>query len=86
MTFEELLSRVKSTIGELGDYQDDKISEYIKEVLEFLKDSGISSEVLETESVVGVVSRGVTDLMYGDDFSPYFLKRAVQLAYKKGAE
>lgn len=77
-----MLDGVKSALGIVGDYQDDTLNEYITEVVDFLKDAGVS----ENNITVGIVSRGVSDLWsYGSgngQLSDYFMKRATQLSYK----
>lgn len=79
-----LLEDVKTALGITGNYQDSTLMLYIDEVTEFLIDAGVT----ENNITVGIVSRGVTDLWnYGSGegkLSDYFLKRAVQLSYKKG--
>lgn len=79
-----LLEDVRTALGITGNYQDNTLMLYIDEVTEFLIDAGVT----ENHITVGIVSRGVTDLWhYGSGegkFSDYFLKRAVQLSYKKG--
>ncbi len=85
MTEAQLLEKVKSALGVTGNYQDATLTEYIHEVKEFLADAGVSATVLASDSVSGIVARGVSDLWNygaGGDLSPYFMKRATQLALK----
>lgn len=86
MTENILLEEVKKSLGVTGTYQDETLKNYIYEVLEYLSDAGVSDKVLQSEAVIGVVARGVSDLWNngsgGVSFSPYFMQRAVQLAYK----
>lgn len=90
MTEERLLSEVKTGLGITGNFQDELLKNYIFEVLEYLSDAGVSDAVLKSESVIGVVTRGVSDLWNygtgGADFSPYFIRRAIQLSLKKEQE
>lgn len=83
LTNDQLLVRVKSAIGITGDYQDDTLQVYIDEVKAFLASAGVHATVLESDKVVGIVSRGVMDLWnYGagqGTLSPYFVQRAIQL-------
>ena len=76
------LNDVKSAIGITGDYQDDTIQEWFDEVVDFLKDTGVS----EANITNGIVARGVVDLWnYGagdGKLSDYFKMRATQLALK----
>lgn len=77
-----LLDDVKNALGITGNYQDSTLLVYIDEVKGFLTDAGIS----ESNMTSGIIVRGVADLWnYGagdGKLSDYFLKRAVQLAYK----
>lgn len=88
MTELELLTEVKHSLNITGNYQDETLKNYIFEVLEYLSDAGVSDSVLQSDSIVGIVSRGVSDLWnYGSGgatLSPYFMQRVVQLTYKEG--
>lgn len=79
-----VLDDVKAAIGVTGSYQDATIQQYIDEVTAFLRDAGVSSSNITS----GVIARGVSDLWdYGSGtgtLSPYFMRRAAQLALKKG--
>lgn len=84
---DKLLDEVKKSLSITGSFHDNALKNYISEVLEYLSDAGVSEEVLTSRSVIGVVARGVSDLWNygagGVGFSPYFMQRAVQLAYKE---
>lgn len=77
-----LLSKVKNSLGITGTYQDGTLTEYIDEVVDFLKDAGVT----EANITSGIVARGVADLWnYGAgkaELSQYFKIRAAQLALK----
>lgn len=79
---EELLIKTKAA-GIEGDYQDDTLTEYIKEIVGFLMDAGVKENYITS----GIVARGVSDLWnYGagdGKLSEYFLQRAAQLSYKR---
>jgi len=83
MTNAELLAKVKIALGITGDYQDETLTEYISEVKCFLKDAGVSEDVINSASSVGVICRGVADLWnYGSgnaSLSKYFIQRMLQL-------
>lgn len=83
MTEAERLGKVKNALGIQGSYLDDTLTEYIEEVVSFLKEAGVAEENL----TVGIIARGVSDLWnYGSGegkISPYFMQRATQLAYKE---
>lgn len=87
LTNEQLLEKVKTALGITGDYQNDTLTIYIDEVKAYLLDAGVSRNVVESSSSVGVIARGVSDLWnYGSgntELSSYFMQRAIQLAYKK---
>lgn len=83
LTPEQLLERVKYAIGITGNYQDKALEIYIDEVLAFLASAGVHATVLQSDKVVGIVARGVTDIWNygagGGVLSPYFIQRAIQL-------
>jgi hypothetical protein len=83
MTDAEMLTGVKEALGIQGEYQDATITQYIEEVIDFLKDAGVKSAYITT----GIVARGVTDLWnYGageGKLSEYFMQRAAQLSFKR---
>lgn len=87
-----MLEKVKANLGITGNYQDATIQGWIDEVKEFLIDGGVPKEIVNADSSVGIISRGVTDLWnYGagdGKLSQYFVQRAIQLCYKsaKGTE
>lgn len=82
----DILSKVKTSLGITGDFQDDTLTCYINEVKEFLLDSGVKPEIINSESSAGIITRGVADLWnYGAgnaELSPYFMQRAAQLSFK----
>lgn len=88
MTDAELLTKVKTTLLIGGTYHDEMLEIYIDEVKDFLKSAGVAAEILQSEKIVGIVSRGVSDLWdYGagaGTLSPYFMQRATQLAAETG--
>lgn len=77
-----MLTNVKNALGIQGNYQDNTLSEYIDEVIDFLTDAGVKANKITS----GIVARGVSDLWnYGSGngkLSEYFMQRATQLAYK----
>lgn len=78
-----MLEQVKSNLGITGTFQDKIIRGWIDEVEAFLIDGGVLKENITD----GIVTIGVKDLWnYGSgdgSYSPYFLQRATQLAYKE---
>lgn len=83
MAANTLLDNVKQSLGITGTYQDDTLTQYIKEVKAFLVDAGVP----EAKQTSGVIARGVSDLWnYGagdGKLSAYFMMRATQLAIKR---
>ena len=82
------LAKVKTALGMNGsDYQDETLSLYIGEVVEFMIDAGVQRAVAESEAAVGCIAIGVNDLWNyssgGVKFSDYFLSRVVQLSLKR---
>ena len=79
------LDKVKSALGITGTYQDATLTIYIDEVKAYMKDAGVSTEVIESELSAGVIARGVTDLWNynggAGKLSDYFYQRVSQLAY-----
>ena len=77
------LADVKAALGITGNYQDDTITQYFDEVIDFAKDAGVA----EKNITVGLVARGISDLWnYGaadGKLSEYFVQRVTQLSYKK---
>ena len=78
-----MLTSVKQALGIEGTYLDNTITQYVDEVVDFLKGAGIK----ESNITPGIVSRGVSDLWnYGagnGKLSEYFMQRATQLADKR---
>ena len=85
-----MLEKVKASLGITGTYQDTTIEEYINEVKQFLLDGGVPKSVVESDTSVGIITRGVADLWNygsgGTSLSPYFLQRATQLAFLEDVE
>lgn len=86
MTESEILIHVKKGLGFTGSYQDDMLKLHIQEVKAFLKDAGVSQTTIDSADSVGVITRGVNDLLNLQSgevrFSDYFMKRAIQLAIR----
>lgn len=82
MTQAQMLSGVKNALGIGGTYQDNTISEYINEVLDFLEGAGVDVDSVKP----GLVARGVSDLWNygagGGKLSEYFMQKATQMSYK----
>ena len=88
LTAAERLAKVKTALGMNGsDYQDETLTLYISEVVEYMVDAGVQQEVAESAAAVGCIAIGVNDLWNyssgGVRFSEYFKSRVVQLAFKR---
>lgn len=79
------LESVKSALGITGNFQDATLKIYINEVIAYMKDAGVSTEVINSDVSAGVIARGVTDLWNynggAGKLSDYFYQRVSQLAY-----
>lgn len=87
LTAAERLAKVKTALGMNGsDYQDETLSVYIDEVVEFMVSAGVQRAVAESAAAVGCIAVGVNDLWNyssgGVRFSEYFKNRVVQLSCK----
>ena len=87
LTAVERLAKVKTALGMNGNnYQDETLSVYIDEVVEFMIDAGVQRAVAESAAAVGCIAVGVNDLWNyssgGVRFSEYFKTRVVQLSCK----
>lgn len=88
LTAADRLAKVKTALGMNGsNYQDETLSLYMGEVVEFMIDAGVQREVAESEAAVGCIAVGVNDLWNyssgGVRFSEYFKSRVVQLSLKR---
>ena len=84
-----MLESVKESLGLSGnDYHDRTLQQHIGEATDFLIDGGVPEEIAKSEKCKGIIARGVSDLWNngsgGTDLSPYFMRRAAQLALKWG--
>lgn len=88
LTAAERLAKVKTALGMTGsDYQDETLSLYIGEVVDFMVGAGVQQAVAESDAAVGCIAVGVNDLWNyssgGVRFSEYFTSRVVQLSLRK---
>ena len=76
------LEDVKKALGITGYYQDDTLSVYFDETMDYIENAGVKRENITK----GIVARGVLDLWNngaGDGkLSDYFVQRVTQLSYK----
>lgn len=88
MEDKELLEKVKVDLGVTGNFLDNKIQGKIDEVINYLIDGGADKLVVYNECSVGLIARGVSDLMGEGDasLSPYFMQRAIQICSKNRSE
>ena len=88
LTAADRLAKVKTALGMNGsEFQNETLTLYIGEVLEFMIDAGVQREVAESEAAVGCIAIGVNDLWNyssgGVRLSDYFKSRVVQLSLKR---
>lgn len=80
----EILNGVKNALNVTGTFQDDTISGYIAEVMDYMSGAGVSDAIISAS--VGTIARGVSDLWDNDGgnvrLSPYFINRVTQLALR----
>ena len=87
LTAAQRLARVKVALGMNGsNYQDETLTLYIGEVVDFMIGAGVQQAVAESEAAVGCIAVGVNDLWNyssgGVRFSEYFKNRVVQLSLR----
>ena len=82
-----MLEKVKTALGITGTYQDATLQIYLDEVVAYLKDAGVSEDILASDVATGIIVRGVADLWNygsgGTQLSPYFMQRAIQLSVRR---
>lgn len=90
MAADNVLTKVKEGLGITTIAQDNTLEVYIQAVKDYMKDAGVSKTLLASDSIIGAVVIGVSDLWNynsgGSKFSPYFVQRVIQLATKKEEE
>lgn len=83
MSGEELREKVKTMLLISGTFHDAMIDLYISEVIDYAKSAGVPAAVLNSEKIIGLAARGVSDLWnYGagdGKLSEYFMQRCIQL-------
>lgn len=76
------LEGVKNCLGITGDYQNDTLTPYMNDVVDFIQGAGVADAYITD----ALVARGVSDLWnYGSGegrLSSYFIQRVTQLANK----
>lgn len=84
LTEDQILTEVKNALGIKTNYQDETIKPFLKDVIFYLSNAGVSALVINSSASVGVIIRGVSDLWNygsgGTTLSPYFKERVIQLA------
>lgn len=80
----EILAGVKNALNVTGTFQDDTISGYIVEVMDYMSGAGVSDAIISAS--IGTIARGVSDLWDNDGgnvrLSPYFMNRVSQLVLR----
>lgn len=86
----DVLTKVKSGLMITGTQFDEVLKIHIEDVTDYLKNAGITQSVIDSNTSVGVILRGVTDLWNNGSgegkLSPYFYDRASQLAIVGGGK
>lgn len=88
MSEDLVLEDVKKALGITGEYQDETLSFYIRDVKDYMRDAGVHETVINSQSSLGAIARGVCDLWnYGNGrFSSYFYQRVIQLSLRGEVE
>ncbi len=85
MTDAQILTTVKQMLfgADAGTFRDDLLTAYINEVKDFMRNAGVSESVISSDSAVGIIAIGVSDLWNyqagGVKLSEYFTQRVIQL-------
>lgn len=79
LTKAQLLEEVKTALGYTGTYHDGSLGIYIDEVKQYLASIDVPAAVLDSDTVVGIITMGVDSLRETGGLSEYFTQRAIQL-------
>lgn len=85
MTDAQILTTVKQMLfgSDAGTFRDDLLTAYINEVKDFMRNAGVKESVISSDSAVGLIAIGVSDLWNyqagGVKLSEYFTQRVIQL-------
>lgn len=83
MTEPQLLEMVKASLGMVGDFNDKPLMQNIKAVKNYLRNGGVSDDVLQSDAATSTIVIGVTDLFNLQSgeikFSPAFFMLTTQL-------
>ena len=85
MTDAQILTTVKQMLfgTDAGTFRDDLLTAYINEVKDFMRNAGVKESVISSDSAVGIIAIGVSDLWNyqagGVKLSEYFTQRVIQL-------
>lgn len=88
MTDAQILTTVKQMLfgSDAGTFRDDLLTAYINEVKDFMRNAGVKESVILSDSAVGIIAIGVSDLWNyqagGVKLSEYFTQRVIQLTRK----
>lgn len=88
MTDAQILTTVKQMLfgTDSGTFRDDLLTAYINEVKDFMRNAGVAESVISSDSAVGLIAIGVSDLWNyqagGVKLSEYFTQRVIQLTRK----
>ena len=81
----DMLEKVRRSLGNMSEYLNDTLNEYIEEVQRYMIDGGVPRAVAKSDVSAGAIARGVMDLWNygasGGKLSEYFYQRVTQLVY-----
>ena len=85
MTTSEQIAKIKLAVGIAEGIPDATIEVWLNDVKDFMRNAGVPEHVINADTTVGLLARGVSDIWnYGDSeklgFSKVFEQRVVQLS------
>ena len=81
-----LLDEIKTRLGITGDFHDNLLLGYARDVKAYLISAGVSKSVVDSVLSVGCIARGVSDVWLTGSFGDLFCKRAIQLSFEEDTE
>ena len=81
-----LLDEIKKRLSITGDFHDNLLLGYARDVKAYLISAGVKETVVNSELSVGVIARGVSDMWIKDAYSELFNQRVIQLSFEEDTE
>lgn len=80
MTRSDQLTVVKQSLNITGSALDNALGVYLDEIVLYMIEAGVSSDVVSSTSAIGTICKGVSDLYIDKALSNYFYQRVTQLS------